>query len=41
MDAYLKGKNEVETRKMIFAVEMYLNKNKAYKNEVKNYLKNS
>jgi len=40
MDAYMKHKNEFETRKMIFAVEMYLNNNKAYKNEVKNYLKN-
>ena len=30
MDAYLKDRNEVETRKMIFAVEMYLGKNKAY-----------
>ena len=40
MDAYLKDKNELETRKMIFAVEMYLNKNKAYKNEVENYLNN-
>ena len=39
MDAYLKDRNEVETRKMIFAVEMYLGKNKAYKNEVREYLK--
>lgn len=37
MDAYLKGRNEVETRKMILAAEMYLRKNKSYHNEVKRY----
>jgi hypothetical protein len=40
MDAYLKGRNEAETRKMILAAEMYLRKNKSYHLAVKNYEKN-
>ena len=34
MDAYMQDKNEVETSKMIDAVELFLQKNKAYQREI-------
>ena len=34
MDAYMEDKNEVETSKMIDAVELFLQKNKAYQKEI-------